>query len=159
MRAVILLGDQEKINKHPHIIPIAKKFYDDIENYIRSLGVNDVVRWETVPMTMPPRNADLYVCHSRGCGRVVFMTDAERAVTVAIGDLTKLTVSHTTRGDYRCLKNLEKSNSCMPAEFDFHYKLTDSMKKSIKTIIDKKKSPKSLLSEQISSLIKEFSVV
>jgi hypothetical protein len=159
MRAVILLGNQEKINKYVHIAPIAKKFYDDIENYIRSLGVNDVVRWETVPMTMPPRNADLYVCHSRGCGRVKYMTDAERAVTVAIGDLTKLTVSHMTRDDYKCHQDQKKSGSCEPAEGEFHYKLTSSMKKSIKTIIDKKKSPKSLLSEQISSFIKKFSVV
>lgn len=79
LSAVIITGNPKYINT-----PVAKKYYEDIAIYLRSLGVNEITLNGGEPMTCPPK-ADLYIAHSRGCDRERCVTDPKTPF-VKLGD-------------------------------------------------------------------------
>lgn len=70
--AVIIKGNPRKFKKKQHHL-----FYPQIKSFLESLGYK-VEFNDGLPKTMPRADADLYVCHSRGCLRVKWFTTEQK---------------------------------------------------------------------------------
>lgn len=80
LSAVIITGNPKYINN-----AVAKQYYEDIAIYLRQLGVNEIILNDGAPMTCPPKDADLYIAHSRGCDRDRCISDPKKPF-VKLGD-------------------------------------------------------------------------
>lgn len=79
MKVIIITGNPKYIN-----VPIARRYYRDIQGHLNSLGVRDVKFNVGEDYTCPPE-ADIYIAHSRGCGRLYRCDNMNVNNTVLLG--------------------------------------------------------------------------
>jgi predicted SPOUT superfamily RNA methylase MTH1 len=121
MLAVVIMGNPKHFTK-----PVHHFFYDDIKNYLTVRGFK--VRFDRgLPETMPTVNADLYICHSRGCSRVKWFGPEQRKKTCVFGDPT--TGGILNRNDSKCYDD-DDIFICDIAPDD-HFIFSDKMRKCI----------------------------
>lgn len=115
MKAVIVKGNPKFVENNP----VADKFYNELADFIISLGY-EVSFDAGEPYTQPPE-ADLWIGHSRGVDRLRFAP--ENTKTIALG----------VEGGI----NHPQDISLMPGQIpdEFHYILSEEMKNEIKKIL------------------------
>ena len=80
MLAVLIKGNPKFINTE-----LAKHYYRDIENFLKSIGFK-VELDAGADYTRPRQDADLYIGHSRGAGRYEFMEPKNKSKFLRFGD-------------------------------------------------------------------------
>ena len=80
LKAIIIKGNPKYINNN-----IARKYYKDIEHFLKTHGVSVVSYDEGNDYTIPDLDADLYIAHSRGCSRYNFMPKNKQKVFLKFG--------------------------------------------------------------------------
>lgn len=116
LSAVIIMGNPKYLNT-----PIAKKYYADIETYLKQLGVNEIVYDAGEPMTCPPKGADLYIAHSRGCDRERCMSDP-KIPFVKLGDPDGVIHPADLKWHKEVIKFMPGGNHTPPEEHFLFYK-------------------------------------
>lgn len=81
MKAVIIEGNPKYIANNP----LAIKYYNDIEAFLKANGVKSVMRDAGKDYTCPPK-ADIYIGHSRGAGRIRCLSQDEKYRFLRFGD-------------------------------------------------------------------------
>jgi len=99
--AVIIKGNSRKFKKKIHHL-----FYSHIKTFLESLGYK-VEFDDGLYKTMPRKDADLYVCHSRGCSRVKWFTTEQKRKTCVLGATDYYGVLNDE--DKKCYPNRESS--------------------------------------------------
>ena len=80
LRAVIIKGNPKYINTS-----LARGYYSKIESFLKTHGVHDVTMDAGDYETRPRLDADLYIAHSRGCGRKKYMPVDKQKVFLSFG--------------------------------------------------------------------------
>ncbi len=80
VKAIIIKGNPSYINND-----IARKYYKDIELFLKENGVDKVEFDNGDDKTLPKLDADLYIAHSRGCSRYQYMPKDKQKVFLKFG--------------------------------------------------------------------------
>lgn len=126
MKAVIIIGNPKFINT-----PEAKQYYSDIESFLKENGVDEVVFDQGADFTCPPM-ADLYVAHSRGCGRYRCMSRSDRFRFLRFGDLGG--INHSKDTEFLKRWKPGSTETPPPEHFQFIYAQKNAILKLIKAI-------------------------
>lgn len=80
MKAIIIKGNPKYINND-----IARKYYKDIELFLKNNGVKTVEFNDGKAYTIPKLDADIYIGHSRGCDRYEHLPKDKQKVFLKFG--------------------------------------------------------------------------
>lgn len=80
LKGVIIKGNPLYINTG-----LARRYYYEIEKFLKANGVTHVTYDAGEDHTMPRMDADIYIGHSRGCGRYKYMPEDKKKVFLKFG--------------------------------------------------------------------------
>lgn len=125
LTATIVMGNPKYVSGNP----LAKKFYEEIKEYLEERGYNTEID-PGLPYTTPPR-ADLWVGHSRGVDRLRFAPPTTK--TMAVGSSEEGAVNHPV--DAAWIKRLEAGEVDGESPPREHYIFTPDMKRALDKIV------------------------
>ena len=134
LKAIIVKGNPKYINN-----ALAKKYYSDIESYLKQQGVDKVEFDEGADFTRPSLKADMYIGHSRGTSRMQYMPKNKQKVFLQFGVDTGVT--HPVDMKWQKEKWYQGTDEQPPKE---HFMLIPEQKKAIQDMITKIKATRGI---------------
>ena len=121
-KAIIIVGNQKFIKNNQQ----ADDFYNQIKNFLEQNGCN--VSFDLGEPFTKPREADIWVGHSRGADRLRFAPT--RVKTLAIGSSSKGAINHPKDNT----RSFLGPSNLIPNRY--HYVFTEEMKQKILNLLN-----------------------
>lgn len=138
LHAVIIKGNPKYITSQ-----IAKKYYEEIKDYLISLGVDKVTFDNGAAFSTPDLKADLYIGHSRGCDRREWLPPAKQKVFLMFGVPDGI-VHPKDKKHIEAYFDLPVKERKDFVPLDEHFEFIDEQKEAIEKLVKKIKDGKNI---------------